>query len=173
MWFEGGDIRLRALEPEDLDWLYALENNDALWEWGCSNVPYSRYALKNYIAMSKNDIYTDGQLRLVVVSKEGDAVLGCVDLVDFSPRHLRAEIGIMLYPEYRGRGYGLQVLRLLSSYARQHLFLHQLYALVSQNNEQARRLFLKAGFSQEAVLKDWLRDKNGDYTDANMFSLLL
>ena len=60
--FAADNIRLRALEPEDLEWLYSVENDEELWQWGSSNVPYSRYTLKTYIAESRHDIYADGQL---------------------------------------------------------------------------------------------------------------
>lgn len=43
-------IRLRALEPEDLDMLYEIENDRSLWNVGATNVPYSRYTLHDYIA---------------------------------------------------------------------------------------------------------------------------
>ena len=33
-------IRLRAMEPEDLDVLYQIENNQKLWDVGTTNVPY-------------------------------------------------------------------------------------------------------------------------------------
>ena len=59
------DIYLRALEPEDLDLLYQIENEDEVWNVGSSNVPYSRYTLLNYIANASNDIYVDGQVRLI------------------------------------------------------------------------------------------------------------
>ena len=36
---------LRALEPEDLDFLYIIENDSSLWKFGASNVPYSKYVL--------------------------------------------------------------------------------------------------------------------------------
>ncbi|WP_302582389.1 GNAT family N-acetyltransferase, partial [Paraprevotella clara] len=110
MMFAADNIRLRALEPEDLEWLYSVENDEELWQWGSSNVPYSRYTLKTYIAESRHDIYADGQLRLVIETEDEHLVLGCVDLMDFSPRHLRAEIGILLFPEYRGRGVATKVL---------------------------------------------------------------
>ena len=129
--FAADNIRLRALEPEDLEWLYSVENDEELWQWGSSNVPYSRYTLKTYIAESRHDIYADGQLRLVIETEDEHLVLGCVDLMDFSPRHLRAEIGILLFPEYRGRGVATKVLGMLVSYAREHLYMHQLYAIVS------------------------------------------
>ena len=38
-------VRLRAMEPEDLDFLYAMENDKEVWDVGCTNVPYSRYVL--------------------------------------------------------------------------------------------------------------------------------
>ena len=43
-------LRLRPLEPEDLDWLYSIENDTALWDTSNTDIPYSRYALRQYIA---------------------------------------------------------------------------------------------------------------------------
>ena len=51
------NIRLRALELEDLDFLYQIENDDRLWELGVSNVPYSRRVLLDYITSASADIY--------------------------------------------------------------------------------------------------------------------
>ena len=60
------NIRLRALELEDLDFLYQIENDDRLWELGVSNVPYSRRVLLDYITNASADIYIDNQVRLIV-----------------------------------------------------------------------------------------------------------
>ena len=43
-------VRLRAMEPEDLDALYRIENDRDVWDVGENNVPYSRYILHDYIA---------------------------------------------------------------------------------------------------------------------------
>ena len=43
---KGKDIYLRALEPEDLDFLYEVENNESIWELSTTIVPYSKYVLK-------------------------------------------------------------------------------------------------------------------------------
>ncbi len=43
-------VRLRAVEPEDLDLMYLIENDDLLWAYGSTTVPYSRYSLKQFIA---------------------------------------------------------------------------------------------------------------------------
>ena len=42
-------VHLRAIEPEDLDLLYRIENDVKLWNVGITNVPYSRYALHDYV----------------------------------------------------------------------------------------------------------------------------
>lgn len=168
--FADEKIRLRALEPEDLDWLYTIENDSNLWEWGCSNVPYSRFSLKNYIAETCNDIYKDGQLRLAVVSQKDNRVLGCVDLTDFSVRHSRAEVGILIFPEYRLHGYATRALNMLTTYACDFLHIHQLYAVVSKKNIPARQLFRTAGFCHTATLFDWLRDKDNVYVSARLYT---
>ena len=74
-------VRLRAMEPEDLDMLYHIENDRSLWNVSATNVPYSRYALHNYIADAKNDIYIDGQVRLIIENEQQETV-GVIDLVD-------------------------------------------------------------------------------------------
>ena len=85
-------VTLRAMEPEDLDALYRIENDRQLWNIGSTNVPYSRYALHNYIADAKNDIYIDGQIRMMI-ENEGGIVVGVIDLVNFDAKHQRAELG--------------------------------------------------------------------------------
>ena len=63
-------VNLRALEPEDLDLLYRIENDDELWAVGVTNVPYSRYLLHDFVSSSSGDIYTDKQVRLIIVPPE-------------------------------------------------------------------------------------------------------
>ena len=59
-------VRLRALEPEDLELLYRWENDPELWEVGNTLAPYSRYILKEYIAGSDRSIYESRQLRFMI-----------------------------------------------------------------------------------------------------------
>ena len=164
----GERISLRAMEPEDLEVLYTLENDTTLWDISSVNVPYSRYLLKQFIAKGTHDIYTDGQLRLMIESAEEGTVVGMADLVDFNPRHLRAEIGIVLGRDYRNKGYGTEVLALMEKYVQEFLHLHQLYSYVSTENEPSIKLFLRAGYEQTCLLKDWLYIGNG-FVDARIF----
>ncbi len=150
-------VRLRAIEPEDLDMLYRIENDVELWNVGTTNVPYSRYALHDYVAHAVGDIFADKQVRLMVENGEGNAV-GIVDLVDFDARNRKAEVGIVIENAYRRRGYATEALRQLSHYASEILHLHQLYVYVDVGNTASLNLFSKAGWQSSAELKDWLYD---------------
>ena len=90
------NVKLRAIEPEDLDILYRIENDMSLWNDSVTSVPYSRYILYDYIANTKNDIYTDRQVRMMI-ENEKQEVVGIIDLINFEPKHLRAEIGIVVF----------------------------------------------------------------------------
>ena len=93
----------------------------------------------------------------MVNNSDGD-VVGIVDMFDFNPQHLRAEVGIVTLNEHRRQGYALAALLQITDYALHVLHLHQLYAVVNLDNEASRCLFKKAGFIEAAQLKDWLYD---------------
>lgn len=168
----GQQVTLRAMEPEDLEVLYTLENDTDIWNISSVNVPYSRYLLKQFIAKGTHDVYSDGQLRLMVESVDEGTVVGMADLVDFNPRHLRAEIGIVLAHDYRNKGYGTEVLALMERYAYEFLHLHMLYSYISADNIASLKLFKKAGYENTCTLKDWLYTGN-TFIDAKIFQKIL
>src|SRR5690554_2175061 len=92
---KGTNIYLRALEPEDLDFVFTVENNESLWEISTQSAPYSRFLLKQYLENSHRDIYEVKQLRLVISTNE-EMAIGMIDLFDFDPKHKRAGIGILI-----------------------------------------------------------------------------
>lgn len=164
-------VRLRAIEPEDLDLLYRIENDVNLWGVGATNVPYSRYALHDYVANSSEDIYVDRQVRLMVENEHGD-VVGIADIVNFEPQHLRAEVGIVIENSYRRRGYACSTLMQIAEYSLSVLHLHQLYILVDVNNVASINLFRKMGYNVTAELNDWLYDGKA-YHKAFLLQLFL
>lgn len=150
-------IRLRAIEPEDLDFLYTIENDESLWNVGNTNVPYSRYVLHEYIAHTNNDIYHDRQVRLMVENEVGD-VVGIVDVVNFDPQHRRAELGIVIVSTHRRQGYAKATIQEILHYALKILHLHQVYVVVDESNSAALKLFNGLAFKEFGHLKDWLYD---------------
>ena len=163
-------VRLRAIEPEDLDLLYRIENDVKLWNVGTSNVPYSRYTLHEYVANASDDIYADGQVRMMIENESAETV-GIVDVVNFDAGNRKAEVGIIILDAFRRQGYGSSTLQKVGEYALKVLHLHQLYVFVDSRNEESLKLFEKAGYLESARVKDWLYDCR-EYRDAVMMQLV-
>ncbi|MEO6902962.1 MAG: GNAT family protein [Bacteroidia bacterium] len=159
------DISLRALEPNDIDVLYNWENNIENWQVSNVQTPFSRYTLQQYIETAHQDIYSVKQLRLIIeLSLSADdkkITIGCIDLFDFDPKHLRAGIGILIAEKTeRRKGYASDALALLINYAFEILNLHQLYCNITAENEASILLFQKYDFQISGIKKQWIRDKN-------------
>ena len=161
MKLELGKIRLRALEPEDIDVLFDWENDTEIWEISNTCEPFSKYILAKYIKDSQRDIYESKQIRLVIETLDGVAV-GAIDLFDFDPFHFRAGVGILIHNKNdRKLGYATDALELLCKYSLEYLRLHQLYANITEDNIASIHLFKKVGFGLVGIKKDWRRTANG------------
>ena len=165
---QGEHIYLRAIEPEDLDFLYEIENNPEIWKISGTTTPYAKHVLERYLENAHRDIYDVKQLRLCICDKK-DKVIGLIDLFDFDPKNHRAGIGIViLAPDQRNKGLGFESIMLLSEYASNVLNLRQLYANVTEDNAASRHLFEKLGFQKVGVKKDWIFSK-GSYKNEILF----
>lgn len=149
-------IRLRATEPEDLELLYRWENDTEMWKNGIAVAPFSRFSIRQYLIDTKQDLYTDRQLRLMIALQESGETIGTIDLYDFDPFHRRAGVGILIDKQFRERGYGLQTLELLEAYAFGFLHLYQLYAFIPATNIVSIQLFTSARYISAGLLKEWL-----------------
>ena len=170
MFLENDKIKLRALEPEDLDNFYKWENDVDLWSMGCTLEPYSRFELKQYI-LSQKDIYEAKQLRLIIEYKVDNNAIGTIDLYDFDPHNRRSAVGILIDRNYQGNGLAAEALTLLCEYAFSFLKLHQLFAYIPIKNERSKKLFVCCGFKDIGLLPEWIQAADG-YEDVQLVSLI-
>ncbi|MDE5639699.1 MAG: GNAT family N-acetyltransferase, partial [Odoribacter sp.] len=123
------NIIIRALEPEDLEYLYKWENDMDLWEVSDTLTPFSHFTLKKYIESAHRDIYETKQLRLMIADKESGEPVGLIDLYDFDPYHQRAGLGIMIHNmENRKKGYATSATKLMIDYCFETLGLKEVYS---------------------------------------------
>jgi len=163
------NIKLRALESEDLEFLFQTENDTSLWEVSGTQVPFSKYILKQYLANSHQDIYEAKQLRLVI-EYEG-LPIGMLDLFAYSPQHQRAGVGIVIVKKYQNKGVASVALKLFIKYAFTTLHLRQLYAQISVDNLQSKKLFIKQNFQLIGIKKDWIFHNN-IFKDVALYQLI-
>ncbi len=155
---KGKHIYLRALEPEDLDFVYEIENDTSLWALSDTQTPYSRFLIKQYLENAQQDIFEAKQLRLAICTLEGIAI-GLIDVFDFDIKNKRAGIGILIKDEVnRYKGFGKEALDLLVTYCFKTLHLHQVYANISETNSASLNLFENNGFKKIGLKRDWSFD---------------
>ena len=165
-------IKLRALEPEDLELLYNWENNTSIWEYSNTLVPYSKFILRNYLEKAHKDIYEVKQVRFIIEIITTKEAIGTIDLFDIDFYNLRAGVGILIAnEEQRNKGYAGKSLELLIIYAFKHLELYQLYCNINEDNKNSLKLFQRLGFKITGKKKGWVK-KGSNMKDVNFLQLL-
>jgi len=104
---EGRTIRLRAVEPGDVDLMYEWENDCDIWPVSGTTEPFSRHQLERFVERHQDivGVLCDGQLRLIIETLLSSKPVGAIDLFEYDPIHRRAGIGILIYEQSdRGRG---------------------------------------------------------------------
>ena len=168
---KGEHIYLRALEPEDLEFIHTIENDESFWEISSTQTPYSKFLIKQYLENAHKDIYEVKQLRLVISNYKEEG-LGMIDIFDFDFKNNRAGIGILIKEiKDRKQGLGEEALKLLIDYCFNHLYLHQLYCNISEGNKASINLFTNQGFNKIGLKKDW-NLVDGNYKNEYLFQLI-
>ena len=164
------NLKLRALEPNDLELIYEIENDKSLWVYSNTASPFSRYTLKKFIENSHLDIIEHKQLRLVITDEEQS--YGFIDLYDYDFINRRVGIGIIIFKKYRSKGIGLSSLQLTENYLLEHVPIHQVYANISSTNKESISLFEKSNFVNVGLKKDWIF-YNNKFNDEFLFQKIL
>jgi diamine N-acetyltransferase len=168
---DAGACRLRALEPSDVELMYIMENDPEVWRVSGTLAPISRERLVHFIEEQNYDIYATKQMRLAV-DVEG-VMVGSVDIFDFDPLNCRFGVGVIIYgADCRRRGYARMAIEAVKIYARETLFVKQIWAGVAADNAASLALFEACGFEMCGRRREWLRRANG-YVDEVEFQCLL
>lgn len=169
---QGELIRLRALEPEDIDLLYRWENDPEVWKVSSTVAPFSKYVLRQFIESQRIDIFESRQLRLIIESTEEARPVGTIDLFDIDAFNGRAGVGVLIYDKKdRRRGYADDAISTLIKYCFMVLNLHQLYCNIPTSNRESLGLFKSKGFIIIGVKKEWTKTTM-DWQDEYMLQLL-
>lgn len=167
----GNKVRLRPIEPWDVDKILEWENNSKNWRVSNTLVPFSKELITQYIN-SAQDIFSVKQVRFIVTEMDSLNAIGSLDLFEFSPKHQRAGVGILIEEEYRGKGYASEALSLIDDYALNVVGIRNLFCNILQDNENSQALFEKAGYVEVGRKIKWFNDQV-DWLDEIMYQKVL
>jgi diamine N-acetyltransferase len=167
------NIQLRAPEPEDVDFLYALENDERLWHLSNTRSPFSRFDLEQFIFQGEKDVFAAGQARFMIDKLLGGEkqTIGTIDLFSIEAKHRRAGLGISVIEEERGKGLASIALDIVIDYSFDVLNLHQLFCNIEEDNIKSLQLFESKDFQRSGIKTDW-NIKNGQWVDEYFLQLI-
>ena len=169
MFAHNENIIIRAAEPNDATLIYNWENDRDIWRVSETYMPYSLYQIEQFLM--NNDLFSMRQIRIMIERNNDNTCIGCIDIYDFDPIHMRAGIGILIQKDYRKLGFARQALELIIHYCFNTLMLKQIYCLIDVLNNDSIKLFTNIGFEQCGLRKDWIKTPNG-FIDEIEFQLI-
>lgn len=166
---EGKDIDLRLMEEEDTDRIIAWRNQEFVRQNFIYQDSFTREGHSHWI---ETMIRTGKGVQFIILRKSDGKPIGSVYLRDIDRTHNKGEYGIFIGErEALGKGYGTQAAQMMIDYAFRQEGLHKLTLRVLAENLRAKRSYEKAGFVEEAYLRDEVY-LNGQYKDVVYMAVL-
>ncbi len=170
---ENDRIFLRKMEYSDTKNIVKWRNTDSVRNNFIYQALFTKESHENWI----HTMVETGKVDQLVICLKDDNCeegipVGSVYIRDIDWNHNKAEYGIFIGEESaRGKGIGSQTAALMIQYCFEQLKLHRLFLRVFADNKQAIRSYEKAGFVQEAYLKDDVRIQ-GEYRDIVLMGII-
>lgn len=167
--YEGRLVRLRAVEPEDVERYYAWLNDRQVVDGLMVRYPMSRAAERAWI--DDHATPSCANASFAIETLEGVHIGGC-GLEETSPENRSAEFGIAIGDRsYWDRGYGTDATETLCRFGFEEMNLHRIQLWVYADNPRAIRVYERAGFAVEGRAREAVY-KGGRWVDAILMSRL-
>jgi RimJ/RimL family protein N-acetyltransferase len=165
----GAFVALAPLSAEDMPVLFEWINDRAQV---LLSAPYRPVSDSQHAAWFEAIRQRQDTVIFGIRSLETGALLGSCQLHGIHPVHRSAELQIRLgVPAERGKGYGTEAVRLLLDVAFRDLNLHRVSAHVFSGNATALRVYEKAGFVREGLLRK-AAHIDGEYVDVVVMGIV-
>ena len=172
--FEGDRIRLTTIANDDLPQFAAWLSDFSLQRLvnpGMS-FPHDVDDLLNPEGWFQADLRNEKSRMFAVRTQIDDTFIGTCGIIGMNMFTRCAEIGINIaHPDYRGRGYGREIMLLTMRYGFEQLNLNRINLRVMGFNTRAIRLYERLGFKHEVTERELLFH-DGNYFDQLRMGIL-
>lgn len=170
MWEKDGFL-LRPADRKDAENYYEHNYNPLDREAARLTGSKEFFSKEEVISFFHKSIDDDERYLFLLVAPDG-RVIGesVINEIDFALRCANFRI-VIYHPDRRGKGIGTWMVEKTRDFAFEELNLHRLSLDVYSFNPRARKVYLKAGFKQEGILRDAVLDGTC-YADDILMSIL-
>jgi RimJ/RimL family protein N-acetyltransferase len=168
--WNGRVVRLRALAPQDLDFILALHRDDGRARiTGRIDPPPSRAALGAWLESACERTFADEAGTWVIEARDGNPA-GLVSTHRCQPRTGTFGHAVEVLPEWRRRGFAHDALILVLRYYFDELRYQKSTVPVDADNEPSLRLHERLGFVKEGRLRQMVYSR-GRFLDEIWFGI--
>lgn len=165
---EGEKIYFKELRVEDAQEIHNYASDQEVSRFIGWNLMSTLEKTSEFIEIMLKRESAGTHLYSSIVEKLTQSIIGTAIIFNFDQEANQAEIGYVLHKDHWGKGYGTEIVALMSDFAFKSLNLHKLHAIVVHANIGSARILEKNGYESEGRLKDhyFIEDK---YYDALLF----
>lgn len=162
---------LRQPTQNDVAEVFSLRSNAAILRYVDRDPCQSLVEAAEFIDKITAPIINNEAISWAICIKGTDKQIGDIALWKITKEHHRAEIGYCLHPQHQGKGLMSEALAAVINYAFQQMHLHSIEANTNPENKASQKLLERAGFVQEAYLRENYY-YNGRFLDSAIYSLI-
>ncbi|MEX1253437.1 MAG: GNAT family protein [Dehalococcoidia bacterium] len=166
---EGKLVRLRSLEPSDVEREYAWANDLEVTHYLSMRYPFSRADEESWLRGGPPNSFN--QVRLGIETKAG-LHIGNIGLYTANAEERHAELWILIGDKaYWSKGYGADAIVTLLRFAFHDMNLNRVYLYAQEANARAIACYRTCGFVEEGRLRQH-RFRHGRYWDVLFMGVL-
>lgn len=162
---------LREVRDNDVADFFLLRSNPSIMQFIPRPVAKTEQDVLDLIQAGRDGYEKSEMMTLAMALKDTDRFIGAVGFYRVNWDWQRTEVGYILNPEYRGKGYVHEAMVALLDYAFDEIGFHSLEAVIDPRNQASINVVEKLGFVKEGHIKErefW----NGEYLDTLIYSLI-
>ncbi|SDY70859.1 Protein N-acetyltransferase, RimJ/RimL family [Micromonospora pattaloongensis] len=148
-----GEIRLRAPEDRDVDGVVTACRDPETLRWTTVPEPYERRHAEFFVGAHTRGRWARGDGAVFAVADAADRYVGSMELRISAADPAVADVGYMVAPAARGRGYAPAALAALTAWGFTSLGLARIEWHANVGNTASRRVAEKAGFVVEGTAR--------------------
>ena len=167
-----GPTALRPWRDDDTPALVEACQDPEIPRWTRVPPDYTLSDARIYMMYRHDAVATATMAPFAIVSSSDlGHLLGSISLMRFAWEHRRGEVGYWLAREARGQGHATRAVGLICGWGFETLGLERIDLLAASGNPASQRVAERSGFTREALLRSYLRGRDGQQ-DMVAFGLL-
>ena len=164
-------LLLRRVNINDVNEVLELRGNPETMKFIPRPLAKSKEDALEHIAMIEEKIVNNIGINWAITLKHNPKLIGIIGHYKIQPENYRAEIGYMVLPEYHGKGFVTEAIKVVVKYGFEHMQLHSIEAIIDPKNKASETVLKKNDFLKEAHILENIF-YNGKFLDTVIYSIL-